>query len=42
MIGFSAFAFFISKKKGGQISEYLQDGEGKKALKKETQTKSYQ
>lgn len=41
MTGFSALAFFISKK-GGQISEYLQEGGRKKALRMEMQTKSYQ
>jgi hypothetical protein len=37
--------FLSQKKKGGgehQISDYLQERGGKKALRKEAQTKSYQ
>lgn len=34
MTGFSAVAFFYLKKKGGQISECLQEGEEEKHLKR--------
>lgn len=41
MAGFSALAFFISKK-GGQISEYLQEGGERKHSEWKLKTKPYQ
>jgi hypothetical protein len=42
MAGFSALAFFISKKGVKSQSTYKREGGRKKALRMETQTKSYQ